>query len=316
MSNPPRPRKMSSAPSARPAFRGPAPQSKSSAPASDPTPGVTAPLLDGSFFEPDPAQVAKQEKKSAPVQARAQAKSRQEAIQSVHMIRLLAPLIAQAMTQDASEEDQVKAFVDAAQSARDSALSCVGRWAVAPADEPWVVAALERTFMEYPGLAGLENLPGFVEGIPAHLPAPPPSWMPLSVAAPVALLQALGPVALAQMEFGMGRSTPDEDLASASRLLAEAGQDAVLELVDPAATSELRTAVFCAAVSHAGESLAHFWRAHGAQLELKATERTHAKQDVWNRAHPSGADLEPVFQAFREHAARLRRLARAARPKS
>lgn len=314
MSNPPRPQKIASAPSVRPAFGAPARPAPATPPPS--APAVAVPLLEGELFEPDPVQVAKLEKKSAAAQTRAQAKSRQEAIQSVHMVRLLAPAIARAMCQAETEEDQIQAFVGMADSARAHAQRCVRAWGVDEADEPWVAAALERTFMEHPGLVGQANPLAFIESIPAHLPPPPPSWMPLSVSAPVALLQALGPVARAQAEFSLGRASVEEDLASASRLLAEAGQDAVLELVDPTATSELRTTVFCSVVADAGESLAYLWRAHGRAFEAQEKARTHAQQEVWKRAHPEGGDLEPVFQAFREHAARLRRLARAARPKA
>lgn len=129
------------------------------------------------------------------------------------------------------------------------------------------------------------------------------------------MLNALGPVSQAQLEFDLSRKNPEADLQTATRVLAEAAQDAVMELADSTSPADVRLTIFSAALQEAGKTMAWFWRSHGKKLKEHTNARSKAEQEIWKRAHPEGEDLEPVFKAFSEHSARLRRLARVARPR-
>lgn len=321
MSSPPRPPKIPSSALAGPAFGAPSRPSRRHAPSdAEPSPSdqgseMPVSLVDATVFEPDPEQVEKLKKKSVNVQAKTEAKTRQEAIQAVHVMHLLAPAICRAMAEGASEDQQVQYFMEQTVQARAAAARMVDAWKVPEDDKDWVAAAMERVFMEHPALLGISDMTGILNALPGQAPPPPSPWLSPPVAAGVAMLNALGSVAQAQMEFNLSRKNPEADLQAATRVLAEAAQDAVMELADPTSTADVRTTIFSAALQEAGKAMAWLWRAHGERLREHANARSKAEQEIWKRAHPEGEDLDPVFRAFSDHSARLRRLARLARPR-
>lgn len=312
MSTPPRPRKTAPPQPAFGAPRRPPP----AAPKAPSQPLVEEPAVDAALFQPDPGHEARQQKKTPATRERAEIKVREQALLAVASMQRLAPLVTRAMAQEQAQEQQVACFARAVSGLREKARDWARRWGASPEDEAWVTAALEAILAAHPSLADLPDLGAFAAALPSHLPPPPARWLPLEVAAPVALMEALAPVASIQAIHGLGRHQPHADLAAAARLLAEAGQDAILELVDAGADTSLRTAVFAAVVAASGQVLAALWQAHAQALQEQRRQRSLSAQALHDQAHPDGEDIQPIFQAFVEHAARLRRLARIARPKA
>ena len=297
----------------------PSPPSRSAAPAAAPSQAEVAatalPLLDAAVFRPDQKATQKAATKGPEAVEKLERRSRQQAVQLVNSVRLLAPAVLAAMLPGGTDLEQAERFARWAALAREKAARCVSHWALETEDVSWVQAAIERLLAEHPAMLDDAFPDTLLANLPSQVPLPPPAWMPLQSAAPLALLQGLAPVQRVQLAFPLGRVSPEEDLLSAARTLAEAGQDAAMELLDPAASTEIRTAVFAATVAEAGKTLAQVWMHAGQAFQSQVQKRSAAEQARWEQAHPEGADLEPVFQAFRESAARLRRLAQLSRPR-
>lgn len=276
-------------------------------------PAIDVPLLDAAPFEPDAQALRKDAEKGTT--EKTEEKTRAQVLHAIHSLALLAPGVVEAMAASASEDDQVERFRAWSLHVRERAAEWAGRWPVDEADLPWVTAALERIVATHPRLLRAEHTDVLMALAFEQCPPPTQAGLPLQVAAPVAMATALAWVGRAQLAFPLGRPDPVNDLEAAARVLAEVGQDAVSELVPPAGSQELRVTVFVAAVEQAGQTLAQFWRQAGQELAAKASQRTKEEQRIWEAANPEGVELEPVFQKFREHGARLRRLALLARPK-
>lgn len=313
----PRPTKLPTARPSRPAFGAPVRSAPTSAPepvaALDSEPA--APVIEARVFVPDTVALEKAQARGDKALLKAQQRARERALHAVHVLPLLTPGVLVAMSALGPEEEQPQRFVDWMAQVRERAAAWLERWDVAPEDKPWVLAALERVVAEHPELETPARFDAVMAAALEHAPPPFSPVLPASVAAPLALLQALAPVQRVQAAFGLGRPHVEEDLEMATRLLAEAGQDAVAELVDPVAPEEVRVVVFVGAVVAAGKTLAQLWMSHGHHVQLQARGRTRTEQEAWEQAHPDGEDLRPVFSAFQQHASRLRRLARLARPR-
>lgn len=320
MAAPARPNKIPGRPSSmpvRPGAPGPSGQESQGVPVSE---GATEPLdlpgVDSKLFEPDPATLRKLNAKGSKALERGQSKSREQVIQTIHALRLLSPGIVTVMTSgqnNGSEGDQSQQFATWVDTLRQQAADCAARWGVAEEDLPWVTAALERFLAEHPGAAEGTVLERALEWVSAHAPPPPSSYVPINAAAPLALLQALGPVQRVQAAYPLGRREPERDMEQIAQLLVEAATDAVNELVEPAAPSDVRSVVFTSVLADSGKTMAQLWvsfaQAHGAKWRLK----TAAEQEMWHKANPHGVALEPLFEQFQDFSARLRRLTRAAR---
>lgn len=277
---------------------------------------IVVPELDAKTFEPDVSTIKKLNAKGPKALAAAQTRGREQSIQTLHSLRLLAPGVLSVMSQlpdPAPVEEQAAHFTTWATQIRERASQWAERWNVAPEDTPWVSAALERILAENPGLMKATILDEAVSWAATHQPPPSSAFIPLGVGAPLALLQALGPVQRAQAAFPLGRKDLEADLAQAGRLLLEAGTDAINELVEPATPGDVRILVFSSVVADAGKTLAQLWVAYAQDHLAKWRLKTIAEQELWLAAHPQGVTLEPLFQQFQEFGARLRRLTRAAR---
>lgn len=318
MASPASPRKPAGRPSVAPS-RAVAPPK---APAAKAAPPAAAPVvpppppLDAAPFQPDAATVRKLGAKGGKALAAAQEKSRTQALQALHSLRLLGPgltAVLGAVDGKAPPADQAAAFVGWVGRIQAQARTWAGQWEVPEADRPWVEAALERILAESPSLLDSPLLDKAADWAQALAPPPPTPALPLATAAPLALLQGLAPVLRVQAAFPLGRATPDADLEAVSRLLVEAGTDAIQDLVDPAAAADVRLAVFTAVVADAGKTLAQAWVAFADAHEAQWRRKTAAEQQAWSQAHPEGVALEPLFEQFQDFCARLRRLTRAAR---
>lgn len=275
------------------------------------------PLVDRKLLEPSIATLVKLEARGPQALEKAQQKSREQAIQTIHALRLLAPGVLAAGLGSANGPDQVSRFLEWMAGVQEAARRGAEKWGVEPSDRPWIQGSLERVMAENPSLVGSDKALSLLMGLAEGL-APPPTlpWLPSDAQAPLALLQALAPVQRVQKAFPFGRLQPEKDLEEAARLLVEAGQDAVLEMVDPASSSEVRLTVFVAAVTEAGKTMAQVWMHHGQMAQASAQGRTDSDRALWERAHPEGEAIGPVFKDFQEMMARLRRLARLARPRA
>jgi len=276
-------------------------------------PAVDVPLVDAGVFEPDATALQKAADKGQ--LEKLEEKTRHQVLNALHSLSLLAPGVLVAMRGARSDDEQVERFHAWAEQVRASAQQWVQSWPVAEEDRAWVAAALERVVATHPGLAKPASMEVLMRLAFEQTPAPPVPGLPLPVAGPLAMTTALAEVSRAQQAFPLGRPSPEADLEAVARVLAEAGQDAVAELVPPTGTQEVRVTVFSTSVELAGKTLAQFWNQAGQEFLARLRERSVTEQQVWEAAHPEGVDLEPLFQKLREHGARLRRLALLARPK-
>jgi len=274
---------------------------------------VEIPLLEMASFLPDESALQKAVDKGT--LQKTETLTRAQALQALHSMSLLAPGVLDALHSSANEEEQVDRFRVWAERVRQMAVEWAQRWPVATEDLPWVIASLERVVATHPRLTQAKQMDLLMDLAMNTSPPPAVPGPALPVAAPLALATALARVQRAQTACPMGRPRPDEDLEAVARLLAEAGQDAIAELVGPTGSQEVRTTVFCSVVEEAGETLAHMWRLMGQAFAARVRERSVAEQHTWEVANPDGVDLDPLFVRFREHGARLRRLASLARPR-
>lgn len=320
MAAPARPNKIPGRPSTMPVRAG------SSSPAAQAGPEALAPIgagepldlpgVDSKIFEPDPATLRKLNAKGPKALEKAQAKSREQVVQIIHALRLLSPGIVGVMTSslnNGSEPDQAQQFAAWVGEIRQQAADWAARWEVAEEDLPWVTASLERFLAEHPGAANTPLLEHVTEWVGAHVPPPPANYIPVSAAAPLALLQALGPVQRVQAAYPLGRREPERDLEMIAQLLVEAATDAVNELVEPAAPNDVRSVVFTSVLVDSGKTMAQLWVSFAQTHLNKWRQKTAAEQELWHKANPHGVGLEPLFEQFQSFSARLRRLTRAAR---
>lgn len=308
MSKPSRPPALASA---RPAFRPPA-VAGTDAPEEGKAPTESV-LKRQDLTRPSQAQ-AKLDKKTPAARAKAEQKSLDVAIALVSALEHLAPAIAAALSSEPTEEAQVDRLVAWLEQCDRQAEAVAVAWGASPEALDWVRSQVARILSAHPSLARWPGLISLVAALPSHAASPEPVAMDLDIAAPLALLEALAPVQRAQVVLPLGRSHPEKDLERLARVLSDAGRDAVLELLDPMSSSELRQAVFCAVLPEAGKTLAQCWVRYGQQIQAQHQARTDAERKFWVQANPDGAPLEPVIEAFQEHSARLRRLARLAKP--
>ncbi len=276
-------------------------------------PAVDVPLIDAAPFEPDASALRKAQAKGQT--EKLEEKTRAQVLQALHALTLLAPGVLDSMAAYPDETHQIERFQAWSEHVRERAAQWAQRWPVEPADLPWVTAALERVVATNPRLLQASHADLLMDLALQHAPPPPSPGLPLEVAAPLAVMTALAYVERAQAAFPLFRPAPGLDLEAAARVLTEVAQDAVSELVPPTGSQEVRVSVFVAALEQGGQTLALLWRQAGVELNERIRERTAVEQSAWETANPEGIDLEPVFQRFREHGARLRRLALLARPK-
>lgn len=274
------------------------------------------PGVDAKLFEPDGATIKKLTDKDPKSLAKVQAKSREQVIQTVHALRLLSPGVLGVMASEvsaASEPEQAERFASWMAKVREAAREWASAWSVSPDDLPWVTAALERFLAEHPQALEQPALLRVTDWVQAHASPPPAGYLPVSISAPLALLQALGPVQRVQSAYPLGRRHAEADLEAVAGLLVEAATDAVNELVEPAAPGDVRALVFSSVLADSGKTLAQLWVAFAQSNAAKWRLKTKQEQEFWHQANPNGVDLQPLFEQFQDFSARLRRLTRAAR---